>query len=140
MKIRKLFLVLLLLFISSGLYSQFYIGWTQEKVISFNKTQNDLGPIEKSKLSNGVTALAWNNNKMYYRESVFFDDNGKVVSYTILPSNMEIFKGLVKVYDEQAIKVSSTLWRYYLYGKTYRVSADYVEETNSYYFYITLWD
>ena len=85
--------------------------------------------------------MSWKNYKMKYTEVVFFNKLAGIVRvYTIHPDDNKIFNMLIKIYDESFVKISSMLWKAYLYGTTYRIEARYSDELQSYLFYISEWD
>ncbi len=137
---KYLLLLLFSIFISLQSFSQYYIGWNEEKLRNYLKTE-DVGPISKKIGSDGIVVMSWSNYKMKYTEVVFFNKLADVIRvYTIHPNNNNVFNMLIRIYDENFVKVSSMLWKAYLYGTTYRIEAKYSEGLESYLFYISEWD
>jgi hypothetical protein len=139
-QMKYLFLTLLVLTLFTKSFSQFYIRWDEEKLRNYLKSQN-VGPISKKVGDDGLVTMSWANYKMKYTELVFFNKDADIIRvYSIYPDNNTIFNMLIKIYDEKFVKISSTLWKAYLYGMTYRIEARYSDNLQSYLFYVSEWD
>ena len=137
---KYLMFLLLLIFISIKGFTQFYIGWDEKKIRDHLKTEN-VGPISKKIDSDGIVTMTWKNYKMQYTEMVFFNKSSGLVSlFSIYPNDNNIFNMLIRIYDENFVKVSSMLWKAYLFGTTYRIETTYSKNLNAYFFYIFEWE
>jgi hypothetical protein len=122
-------------------FSQKFIGLNEEEINYHIKTtlKNEINDITRTYSSDGTLIIGWNNFKLDYFQALYFDKKGIVQVESKKPDSNDILNTMIKVYDKNCIKISSTEWKYYLRGAIYRIRLQYVDEYG-YYIYTSLWD
>lgn len=123
-------------------FSQGLIGKNEKEVVSRVKSglAGKISEVTRSYTNDGTLSVGWDNYETKSFHVVFFNKSGKAVIEATQPENISTFNSYVEFYDKMCVKISSTQWKWYLAGKTYKIELFYNEKSNKYSFYLSLWD
>ncbi|MEZ4986081.1 MAG: hypothetical protein R2795_13765 [Saprospiraceae bacterium] len=119
---RYLVLFFLLIQSISG-YSQFYVGDSNETVISTLKRNNvEFTESELTDSTSRISVLYENEYQMIWG----LDSNDMVIRQTLIPEGENGVNEFVKWFNKDFVIISDTEWRNYANGKIYKIQLEYI--------------